>query len=246
MMKTYSTSLPRSLFFSLWSLLGWTFYVLNGTTLVGCCWAWQILPSSLRSSTSRFSLRYSYQQVVTSSWISSSSSLSVTSWKRTHRRSEYLTSLFSSQPPKKSSSGEEDTFYSEFGDNDMEDIFTSSSSGNTSNIDWDAEWKKVVESSKSSSVSNADLPPRPAKGYYKSDAEVWFTKTVNRSARSVETQISKLPQMNTATIWKDGRVWILILAIVSVLIAVGTAPPQPWSSPSFGDNIGGSDSSLFL
>jgi hypothetical protein len=128
----------------------------------------------------------------------------------------------------------------------MEDIFTSSSSGNTSNIDWDAEWKKVVESSKSPSVSNADLPPRPAKGYYKSDAEVWFTKTINRSARSVETQISKLPQMNTATIWKDGRVWILILAIVSVLIAVGTAPPQPWSSPSFGDNIGGSDSSLFL
>ena len=92
-------------------------------------------------------------------------------------------------------------------------------------VDWDAEWKKVV--------ANKDQPKqRPGQDFYKSDAEIVVTKTVNRSIETVQKQVAAakkdlLPSItNTAALTNDWRFWIAILAFVSVATAVLTAPPQ--------------------
>lgn len=88
-------------------------------------------------------------------------------------------------------------------------------------VDWDAEWKKVV--------ANKDQPKqRPGKDFYKSDAEIAVTTTINRSIETVQKQAAKMdiPSVNTATLTSDWRFWIAILAFVSVVTAVISAPPQ--------------------
>lgn len=88
-------------------------------------------------------------------------------------------------------------------------------------VDWDAEWKKVV--------ANKDQPKqRPGKDFYKSDAEIVVTTTINRSIETVQKQAAKIdiPSINTATLTNDWRFWIAILAFVSVVTAVLSAPPQ--------------------
>ena len=88
-------------------------------------------------------------------------------------------------------------------------------------VDWDAEWKKVV--------ANKDQPKqRPGKDFYKSDAEIAVTTTINRSIETVQKQAAKMdiPSINTVTLTSDWRFWIAILAFVSVVTAVISAPPQ--------------------
>jgi hypothetical protein len=88
-------------------------------------------------------------------------------------------------------------------------------------VDWDAEWKKVV--------ANQDQPKqRPGKDFYKSDAEIAVTTTINRSIETVQKQAAKIdiPSINTATLTSDWRFWIAVLAVVSVVTAVMSAPPQ--------------------
>ena len=95
---------------------------------------------------------------------------------------------------------------------------------NNDSIDWDAEWKKVV--------ANKDQPKqRPGQDFYKSEAEIVVTKTVNRSIETVQKQVKKMDlptpsSINMNSLVNDWRFWIAILAFVSVATAVLSAPPQ--------------------
>lgn len=86
-------------------------------------------------------------------------------------------------------------------------------------VDWDAEWKKVVK--------NQDQPQqRPGNDFYKSDAEITVTKAVNRAAGNVQKATSNIQMPTTSNLTSDWRFWIGILAFVSIVTAVLTAPPQ--------------------
>lgn len=96
--------------------------------------------------------------------------------------------------------------------------------GNDSNIDWDSEWKKVVQNDGKLSTGEA----RPGKDYYKSEAEIATIKAANKAAVKASevssSAIEKLPQLNSFT--GDWKFWIGILVIVSVGLSVLSAPPS--------------------
>ena len=96
-------------------------------------------------------------------------------------------------------------------------------------VDWDAEWKKVVTSK--------DTKPRPGSDFYKTDAEIAFTKTVNKAAGKVaEARASiDLPDMNWNSLKGDWKFWLAILAMLSVGISVlnGYAMTQSYSPDSY-------------
>mmetsp|Transcript_30572 Transcript_30572/g.46310 ORF Transcript_30572/g.46310 Transcript_30572/m.46310 type:complete len:150 (+) Transcript_30572:137-586(+) len=87
-------------------------------------------------------------------------------------------------------------------------------------VDWDAEWKKVV--------SNQNQPEqRPGKDFYKSEAEIAVTKVVNKAAEKVSDASKQIPTIRVqGDLTSDWRFWIGILAIISVATAVLSAPPQ--------------------
>lgn len=96
-------------------------------------------------------------------------------------------------------------------------------------VDWDAEWKKVVTSK--------DSKPRPGSNFYKTDAEIALTKTVNKAAEKVaEARASiDMPDMNWNSIKGDWKFWLAILAMLSVGISVlnGYAMTQSYSPDSY-------------
>lgn len=83
-------------------------------------------------------------------------------------------------------------------------------------VDWDAEWKKVVE--------NKDQPLRRPKGNDKSDAEIAVTKAVNKASKSISDvtgriSIPEAPKMNAssmANLTGDWKFWIAVLVVISV------------------------------
>lgn len=110
--------------------------------------------------------------------------------------------------------------------NDFDSDFPPPSDNDDDGVDWDAEWKKVV--------ANKDQPKqRPGQDFYKSEAEIVVTKTVNRSIETVQKKVAAATNkmdfssnMTAAKLTSDWRFWIAILAIVSVATAVLSAPPQ--------------------
>jgi hypothetical protein len=87
-------------------------------------------------------------------------------------------------------------------------------------IDWDAEWKKVVE-------NKSQPKQRPGQGYYKSEAEIAVTKVVNKASQKAVDASKNFPRIRlNGDLSRDWRVWIGILVIISVLTSVLTAPPQ--------------------
>lgn len=73
----------------------------------------------------------------------------------------------------------------------------------TGSIDWDAEWKKVMEQEKKGGVD------RPGKDFYKSDAELAAIRAANRASTEVEKIGKKLPSapdMNIRSLSGDWRV----------------------------------------
>uniref|UniRef100_A0A6U0TQL6 Uncharacterized protein n=1 Tax=Eucampia antarctica TaxID=49252 RepID=A0A6U0TQL6_9STRA len=104
--------------------------------------------------------------------------------------------------------------------------------GYPSDVDWDAEWKKVVASK--------DQPDeRPGKDFYKSDVE----KAAIKATREVQERVidvrKTIAEKNVETpdmrsLQGDGRFWIAILVIISVGIAlVGASSQQAYSNDSF-------------
>jgi hypothetical protein len=74
----------------------------------------------------------------------------------------------------------------------------------TGNVDWDAEWKKVVAKEK------AGVPiERPGKDFYKSDVELAAIRAANKATTQVQEIKKKLPSppsMNMSSLTGDWRV----------------------------------------
>mmetsp|Transcript_30304 Transcript_30304/g.44261 ORF Transcript_30304/g.44261 Transcript_30304/m.44261 type:complete len:173 (-) Transcript_30304:359-877(-) len=103
-----------------------------------------------------------------------------------------------------------------------------------SEVDWDAEWKKVVE--------NKNQPAsRPGKDFYKSETEIKVIQATNKAVEGAQQQIKKVQKkvvIQTPTIRSlqgDWKFWIAILAILSVgtsLIAA-SGQTQVYTNDSF-------------
>merc|ERR1712238_545236 len=94
------------------------------------------------------------------------------------------------------------------GEND--DIPSDDSTEYSGSVDWDAEWKKVVEK-KGQLESGGE---RPGKDFYKSEEKITNVGS---------TVTDALPDIRSLS--GDWRFWIGILALVSVGLSVLTAPP---------------------
>mmetsp|Transcript_17226 Transcript_17226/g.23689 ORF Transcript_17226/g.23689 Transcript_17226/m.23689 type:complete len:169 (-) Transcript_17226:461-967(-) len=103
-----------------------------------------------------------------------------------------------------------------------------------SDIDWDAEWKKVVE--------NKDQPStRPGKDFYKSETEIKVIQATNKAVEGAQQQIKQVQKKvviqppNIRSLQGDWKFWIAILAIISVgtsLIAA-SGQTQTYTNDSF-------------
>eukprot|EP00543_Licmophora_paradoxa_P001914 CAMPEP_0202454300 /NCGR_PEP_ID=MMETSP1360-20130828/12077_1 /ASSEMBLY_ACC=CAM_ASM_000848 /TAXON_ID=515479 /ORGANISM="Licmophora paradoxa, Strain CCMP2313" /LENGTH=155 /DNA_ID=CAMNT_0049073593 /DNA_START=46 /DNA_END=513 /DNA_ORIENTATION=- len=83
----------------------------------------------------------------------------------------------------------------------------------TGNVDWDNEWKKVVR-------NEGQPAERPGKGYYKTDAEIFVTKNVNKATEKIVETTSQIRVPSFQSLSGDWRFWVGILAVVSVLSSV--------------------------
>lgn len=106
--------------------------------------------------------------------------------------------------------------------NEESDFPPEEDGGYDSTIDWDSEWKKVVQNE---GKANS---PRPGQDFYKSEAEIAAIKATNKAAAKASEVTSsvtnKLPQLNSFT--GDWKFWIAVLVIVSIGLSVLSAPPQ--------------------
>lgn len=74
----------------------------------------------------------------------------------------------------------------------------------TGSIDWDAEWKKVMQKEKS-----GEKIERPGKDFYKTDAELAAIRAANKAQNEMQKMSSKLPSppsMNIRSFSGDWRV----------------------------------------
>eukprot|EP00804_Cyclotella_cryptica_P009431 CCRYP_017341-RA/>CCRYP_017341-RA protein AED:0.24 eAED:0.38 QI:0/0/0/1/1/1/2/0/174 len=97
-------------------------------------------------------------------------------------------------------------------------------------VDWDAEWKKVVE--------NRDQPAKRPGPRYKSDLEIKAIKTTNNVAKNVfdaskEIKAS-LPRMpNIRSLQGDWKFWIGIMVVVSFGLSILSVSGQSQTNESF-------------
>jgi hypothetical protein len=109
----------------------------------------------------------------------------------------------------------------------------------TGDIDWDGEWKKVVE--QRGAMKDVKRP-----GKYKSDVEIAATK-VTRAAQ--ENVLKTVKVVKVVPSWNslknDPKFWIGILALISVGLAVLTAPQQGGYYP-MSDGVGGTSGSYYI
>eukprot|EP00980_Cylindrotheca_fusiformis_P025142 scaffold13192_cov51-Cylindrotheca_fusiformis.AAC.2 len=111
-----------------------------------------------------------------------------------------------------------------------ESDFPPEEDGFESEIDWDSEWKKVVQNE-----GKLKTGQRPGSDFYKSEAEISAIKAANKAAMKAAEVSNSLPQMSSFT--GDWKFWIAILAIVSIGLSVLNAPP---AMPPGGGADGGS------
>jgi hypothetical protein len=116
---------------------------------------------------------------------------------------------------------------------DEDDDFPSDDSTEYSgSVDWDAEWKKVVE-------KDDPLKDRPGKDFYKSEAEIAAIKAANTATKTVSESASSvansLPDVRSLS--GDWRFWIAILALVSVGLSLLSAPPADITSGLSADSF---------
>jgi len=116
---------------------------------------------------------------------------------------------------------------------DEDDDFPSDDSTEYSgSVDWDAEWKKVVD-------KEDPLKDRPGKDFYKSEAEIAAIKAANTATKTVSdsasTVANSLPDVRSLS--GDWRFWIAILALVSVGLSLLSAPPADITSGLSADSF---------
>ena len=112
---------------------------------------------------------------------------------------------------------------------------TMSSSSQNDEVDWDSEWKKVVQ--------NKNQPPtRPGSNYYKNDVQ----RAIGKGTRQVQESVVKnvLPtiqksrnQFSFSSLKNDAKFWFAILAAISIGSAVLSAanfstPPSSYFDSS--------------
>lgn len=96
---------------------------------------------------------------------------------------------------------------------------------NNTNLDWDAEWQKVVK--------NQDQPvARPGSDYYKTEAEIAAIKATNQVSQKVRRVRAEAPVLNFESLKNDPKVLLGILAVFSIGIALISAAGQDTSAYS--------------
>ncbi|GFH59492.1 hypothetical protein CTEN210_15968 [Chaetoceros tenuissimus] len=100
--------------------------------------------------------------------------------------------------------------------NDEEDSFPKGDNYE-GDIDWDAEWAKVVKEK----GANID---RPGKDFYKNDAQRAALKATKAASEQIQKVKIVKPDVNLRMLTGDAKFWIAILAIISVGLALITAP----------------------
>jgi hypothetical protein len=116
---------------------------------------------------------------------------------------------------------------------DESEFTTPSGETYTGDIDWDGEWKKVVEQR-----GTKNDVKRP--GTYKSEVEIAATKVTRAAQENVLKTVKVvkvIPSWNSLK--NDPKFWIGILALISVGLAVLTAPQQGGYYPMSDDGVGG-------
>jgi hypothetical protein len=98
-------------------------------------------------------------------------------------------------------------------------------------VDWDAEWKKVL--------ANKDQPKeRPGKDFYKSEAEIKAIKVANKASEKVVKVASSIPSLPSFdSVKNDWKFWVGILAVVSIAFSLISASGQPAQMASGGDSF---------
>jgi hypothetical protein len=82
----------------------------------------------------------------------------------------------------------------------------------TGAVDWDAEWKKVVEAER----AGKKVAERPGKDFYKSDAElaaIRAAKQAQAEAQKISEKLPSMPSMNMQSLtgdWKVCRTGIIV------------------------------------
>jgi len=108
--------------------------------------------------------------------------------------------------------------------NEDDDFPPDESMDYSGNVDWDAEWKKVV--AKDGKLDSG--AERPGKDFYKSEAEIAAIKAANTASNKVSdigfSVVKAAPDMGSLS--GDWKFWIAILALVSVGFSLLTAPTE--------------------
>lgn len=112
--------------------------------------------------------------------------------------------------------------------NDEDSDFGSTRAGGDSyegDVDWDAEWKKVVQDQN----SNVN---RPGKDFYKNDVE----RAVGKTTRAAQENLSKieLPKVDIKapslpSFSGDAKFWLTVLAVLSFGSAILAAASNPYN-----------------
>ena len=120
------------------------------------------------------------------------------------------------------SQGKSSALFVTSGDNNDDDFPPDESTEYSGSVDWDAEWKKVVE--KDGKLDGG--AERPGKDFYKSEAEIAAIKAANQATKKVSeagsSVANSLPDFGSLS--GDWRFWIAILALVSVGLSLLSAP----------------------
>ncbi|CAB9511035.1 expressed unknown protein [Seminavis robusta] len=99
-------------------------------------------------------------------------------------------------------------------------------------VDWDAEWKKVMEKEKA-----GEPIERPGKDFYKSEAEITAIRAANKASTEVQKISSKVPSPpSMSSLTGDWRFWIGILALISIGSAVLSAQGPSYTPIAGGDS----------
>lgn len=118
-------------------------------------------------------------------------------------------------------------------------------SPSSSGVDWDAEWKKVVEKQKQSGAASTEKR-RPGEGYYKTEAEIRAIKAANKATSKMnEVQANMANSMPSWDSLKgDWKFWIGLLLVLSfgssLLAAVSSGPGVIYDQPPPPASNGGS------
>lgn len=112
----------------------------------------------------------------------------------------------------------------------QDDDFPKGGESYEGDVDWDAEWKKVMEKKKNQPLGGSlsgtpfggngnDVRP----GKYKNDVERALLQTTKATSEQIKKVKIVKPDFNMSNITSDAKFWIAILAILSVGISLISA-----------------------